>query len=365
MFRVHLKRPYIVNLRELSFLMQKSKLYVIIQLVGWFSYVFFSGVLNHLNGTALDWKLIITMFLAFLVGIVTSHFYRNVIIRLGWTQYNIVKLIPRVLISSAILGVVFMLLFYPLFTFITNDRFIWDWPDIFQRGVNFAMVFLFWSLIYFTYHFFERYRAEEIKNLRWEATKNEIELNKLKSQLNPHFIFNSMNTIKALVDEDPKKAKKSITQLSNILRITLMMETRKTVSFEEEMRIVSDYIAIEKARYEERLSFQTDIAPGSERYQVPSMMLQTLVENGIKHGISRLPGGGIIFLKTWIEEELLHIKIENTGQLNKNAKPETGFGLVNTKQRLHLLYDDEASFRIENKNESTVVSELVLPFEPN
>ena len=94
------------------------------------------------------------------------------------------------------------------------------------------------------FHFVNNYKKEEIKNLKWQAAKNEIELNKLKSQLNPHFIFNSMNSIRALVSEDPKLAKEAITQLSNVLRNSLLMGKQKLIPLGDEMKLVNDYLGL-------------------------------------------------------------------------------------------------------------------------
>src|SRR5690606_14938941 len=94
---------------------------------------------------------------------------------------------------------------------------------------------------------------EEIKNLKWQAVKNEIELNRLISQLNPHFVFNSMNSIRALIDEDPKLAKQAVTELSNVLRNSLLMGKKTMVAFSEELKMVKDYLSLEKIRFEEKL----------------------------------------------------------------------------------------------------------------
>jgi LytS/YehU family sensor histidine kinase len=229
---------------------------------------------------------------------------------------------------------------------------------------SWSFLIVMWSVIYFAYQFFERYRNEEIKNLKWEATKNEIELNKLKSQLNPHFIFNSMNSIRALIDEDPKKAKRSVTQLANILRNTLMMGRKKTVLFEEEMAIVNDFIELEKTRYEERLRCKETIEEEAYSFQIPSLMIQTLIENGIKHGISKLPKGGLIELRASVANDFLTIEIENTGELIIGTKPETGFGILNTTQRLNLLYGKDATFEIFNTDHQTVITKVIVPKEP-
>src|SRR5690606_34796559 len=133
------------------------------------------------------------------------------------------------------------------------------WPqmgglEIMQLIINLSGVFIIWSLLYFLFHFINNYKKEEIKNLKWEAARNEIELNKIKSQLNPHFIFNSMNSIRALVDENPDLAKNAITQLSNVLRNSLLMGKKKLIPLGDELKIVDDYLSLEKTRFEERLT---------------------------------------------------------------------------------------------------------------
>ncbi len=177
-------------------------------------------------------------------------------------------------------------------------------------------------------------------------------------------MFNSMNTIKALVDENPKKAKKSITQLSNILRNTLMMGKNQEIPFEQELAVVQDYLELESTRYEERLKVIYKIDPESRQFSVPPLMIQTLVENGIKHGVSKLTKGGELELTTKVADNKLHVSIRNSGQLQKQING-TGFGIENTRQRLQLLYDQEASFHIQNENAGTVLAELVIPKKSN
>ena len=223
-------------------------------------------------------------------------------------------------------------------------------------------MYLIWSLLYFLFHFVTNYKKEEIKNLQWQATKNEVELNKLKSQLNPHFIFNSMNSIRALVNEDPALAKEAITQLSNVLRNSLLMGRQKLISLDDEMKLVNDYLGLEKTRFEERLTIIRNIEEQTEKLLLPPLMLQTLVENGIKHGTSKLPEGGTIEINSSIEKDSLKIVIYNSGTYDENIKPETGFGIINTKQRLNLLYGEKGVFKIVNDN-NRVKTILLIPKE--
>jgi len=344
--------------------MRKNKLYILLQLGGWLLYVIIALFIIRVKNEPINLKYITVLFLIYIIGISTTHFYRYWIIRLGWTKLNIAKLIPKVLVSVILLSLIFQALYILGQGVMFQEMPPLDLSENIGGILNWSFLIGMWSVIYFAYQFFERYRTEEIKNLKWEASKNEIELNKLKSQLNPHFIFNSMNSIRALIDEDPTKAKRSVTQLANILRKTLMMGRKKTVLFEEEMAIVNDFIELEKTRYEERLTCKSTIEEEAYTFQIPSLMIQTLVENGIKHGISKLPKGGEISLTAFIKEEQLCIQIENPGVLDQNASPETGFGIINTTQRLSLLYGDEASFHISNTDHQTVLTRVIIPKEP-
>lgn len=344
--------------------MKKNQIYYLLQLGGWLSYAFLAFLFLRPAQMG-NLKLITILFLVFTVGITTTHSFRFFIIKLEWTRLNIGALLPRVLGSVLFFSVIFQGLYVLGFLLFFQNPPPLDIESNLTNFVNWSTLLMMWSIIYFAYHFFERYRQEEIKNLKWQASKNEIELNKLKSQLNPHFIFNAMNSIRALIDEDPIKAKHSVTQLANILRNTLMMGRKKTVLFEEELAIVRDYVDLEKTRYEERLECNATIDDAAYNYQVPSLMVQTLVENGIKHGISKLPKGGKVDLHAYIENDFLVIEIENTGELIQDQTPRTGFGLINTVQRLNLLYGDEASFEIKNTDHHTVLTKVIIPKEPS
>ncbi|MBD79772.1 MAG: histidine kinase [Crocinitomicaceae bacterium] len=342
--------------------MRKKQLYIASQLIGWSVYFLIALFLNQSAGVPIDGIIIVAHLTPFFLGILLSHAYREIIIRNNWLQLSIIKLIPRFVIGSLIMASVFELLFVGVMQLIQmiigSDILV---IDIIQDMVSWTILFILWSVIYFFYHFFKNYKAEEIKNLRWEATKNETELNKLKSQLNPHFMFNSMNTIRALIDENPKKAKLAVTQLSNILRSNLLMGQQKLIPLEKEIKLVRDYLAVESYRYEERLSYNIDVHPESKGIMVPPLMIQTLVENGIKHGISKLPLGGEINLSTSVTDNELEIKIMNSGQYNSNAVSKSGFGIANTRERLKILYGSNAEMSIKNYNGNQVLTEVYLP----
>lgn len=173
-------------------------------------------------------------------------------------------------------------------------------------------------------------------------------------------MFNSLNSIRALIDENPQKAKIAITQLSTILRNTLMMHKNKFITIEDELVLVKDYLELEHIRFEERLNFKFNIDPDTLKLNIPPMIIQTLVENGIKHGISKYAEGGSISIITFKSESGFEIEIINTGQLVNQSKSDSGFGLENTINRLELLHGKKASFSLKNLDDKNVVSKIII-----
>jgi LytS/YehU family sensor histidine kinase len=215
---------------------------------------------------------------------------------------------------------------------------------------------------YFAYIYFVRSRREEIRNLRLETANRENQLNTLRAQMNPHFMFNALNGIRGLIDEDPEQAKRSITQLSAILRNAMASVKRKLVPLGEEIDIVKAYLALEHMRYEERLRYTVDVPPELEREQVPPMLLQTLVENAVRHGIATLVEGGDLHVSVHRAPDGMVLTVRNTGDYQPaNSKSDRkGIGLRNTRRRLELIYGGKAGLTIFN-HAGMVVSEVRLP----
>jgi len=289
-----------------------------------------------------------------------SHGYRHFMNEWKWLSLSMIRLIPRVILSVFVLGAIMYVLRIPvtLPLGLFKSTKIFDLVNFLGMSLYYAIIFFIWTIFYFIYNYFERYN----KSLKLEAFIKETELTHLKSQLNPHFIFNAMNSIRALVDENPAKSKEAINQLSNILRSTLASDKKGLTKFDEELKIVKDYLGLETIRFEERLKTKFDIDPESNDFWVPPLMIQTLVENGVKHGISKLTEGGMIEVKTKVIDDELKIQIRNSGHYHINGvKKAKGVGLANTIQRLKLLYGDAAYFRIVNEKDNFVLTEIKLP----
>ena len=339
--------------------MSKSKLYWICQLSGWLVYVLLNLVFFILQSPFKANEILIYLFWLPL-GIGITHGFRFFVVKSNLMKVKIYFQIPLVIVGSFINASIFYFAEFLLQKALKIEVQDIGVIDMVANVINYAFVFFFWSLAYFAYHFLINYTQAEMKTLRWEASMKEAELNKIKSQLNPHFMFNSMNSIRALIDENPIKAKEAVTQLSNILRNTLMMEKNKLISFKDEIKIVYDYLNLEKIRYEERLNFTITQSDDTNNFQIPPLLLQTLVENAIKHGISKLPKGGSIDVNSEINHQLLEIKISNDGKFEENSISDSGFGLKNSIERLKYLFGNTSTISINNEN-NKVVTRVIIP----
>jgi LytS/YehU family sensor histidine kinase len=221
-------------------------------------------------------------------------------------------------------------------------------------------IILVWISIYYLWHYIENSRNIKLDSMRMESLVKELQLKTIKSHINPHFIFNALNSIRALVDENPERARTAITELSNILRSSMQAEKTETTSLEKELSIVKDYLELEQIRFEDRLKVEYQIEDDTLDQQVPPMMLQTLAENAIKHGISKQVDGGSIKVTSEFINNHHELIVENTGYL-KSEKDMEGFGITSTINRLKLLYGDDAGFEIKNINGNTVKATVVLP----
>jgi LytS/YehU family sensor histidine kinase len=157
-------------------------------------------------------------------------------------------------------------------------------------------------------------------------------------------------------------SKEAIMRLSSLLRSSLQMSKQKTVSLEQEMATVESYLLIEKIRFDDRLQYSFNIDANTKSTQIPPMMLQTLVENAVKHGISKLKTGGQVLINSVKKGNKVQIEILNSGRFEPNSSdPNSGLGLENTRERLKLLFEDQASFEIKNLDLHFVIATIELP----
>ncbi len=333
-----------------NFTKNRNKLYWLTQLGGWSLFCLFN-ILAVFSFEGFNYKRIVSIIYLSFLGVLFTHIYRFLIKKWKWVDIPLKKIIGRVLIASVIIG---LAIFIPasILSYLIKTNFSERLSPglIITAWFNLSTIIVVWSLIYFLVHYFENYRKVEIERLIWEAAVKDFELKTLKSQLNPHFMFNALNSIRSLIEENPEHAKNAINLLSNIFRYSLKIERIESVPLSEEMQTVADYLSLEQIRFEERLKFKIDIDDQAKFIEIPPMMIQTLVENGIKHGISKIPEGGTIDISGRIVDSYLNIKIINSGYFdNELMNKSNGYGISNTRQRLNIIYGEQATFSIMNK----------------
>lgn len=337
-------------------------LYWAAQAVGWSGYMLLLGLPTFLEGRYTGRFALVTLAMA-LIGIVASHALRSCFLEWRWLDMPVGRLLLRLVLGTLVLG-----MFAGLLQAALHDAaFPAAEPLIAGSGRRLVEVLLswvlqlfVWSVAYVAYHYVVRSRMEELRALRLEAANREGQLSNLRSQLNPHFMFNALNSIRALIEEDPERAKKSITLLSAILRNAMSTVKRRTVPLGEELDMVRAYLSLEAMRYEERLRVQVEVDPALERSPVPPMMLQTLVENAVRHGIAKRKEGGEIRIAARSVQDGMQLTVRNTGHLAGGRPAGNGIGLRNTRKRLEHIYGGKASLRMAEED-GMVVCEVFLP----
>jgi two-component system, LytTR family, sensor kinase len=322
--------------------------YFAFQIFGWGFFattnIYIANVTHELSKGVFSINILLALF-----GLLFTHFYRYLIIHQKWKKSSTEKIIPYVLLATGTLTYLYIGVYYllsKLFNF-------YGWMSI-QFDINIGsfiaafVLFIIWNGIYFAWHYIEYNRGLVIERLELESHMKDLEIKTIKANLQPHFIFNSLNSIRALIDENPLLAREAITKISRILRQSISQQ-EATDTLANELQLVEDYLDLEKIRFEERLHFSKTIEPATLQMKVPTMMLQTIVENAIKHGISKLEAGGEIIVNASVSVNTLHIQVINSGSLKSDGTEANslGFGLSSTRQRLALLYQSNAAFNIQ------------------
>lgn len=354
-------------------LSNKWRTYWIFQAIGWGSFTL-TNTFFAFSFQQLDDKFFYHLLIFLALGLLISHLMREIIIRGAILQRSLRRqvflFVGLTLLMALFASFLKLETVEELGILISKDQQLLNRPNVsywiskmvlvLSGGFSYFILFFIWNLIYFMYHYVTKSRKQQLDTLRLESLVKELELKTIKAHINPHFIFNSLNSIRALVDENPQRARKAVTELSNILRSSMHVEKTETVSLERELNIVKDYLALENMRFEDRLKVVYEIDEDTLDQPVPPMMLQTLVENAIKHGISRQINGGVVKVMSGFRDEFHELVVQNSGQLNGKINTE-GFGISSTTNRLGLLYGSRAKFEIRQINGSLVEARVLIP----
>ncbi|WP_310397650.1 histidine kinase [Hymenobacter sp.] len=348
----------------------RRRLYWSLQVVGWGLYGLLGVALYSIFGR-FAWFIVQLELVVVVVLILLSHGLRFWVRRRGWLRLSVLALLPRLLVAHVLVAGLSQGLIIGLVAALVRAPAGSQPAPLMYLGYALQVFFVMWlwSTIYFGLHYLDDYRRADIDKWKLAAAVREAEMRTLKAQINPHFLFNGLNNIRALVLENPARARAMMTHLSDLLRYSLQLNSREQVPLARELEIVTHYLALESLQLEERLHYTLDAAPAVLDVLLPPMTLQLLVENAIKHGIAPRPGGGVVQITAQPDGPAqVLITVRNPGRYRPNpaAPDHTGVGLPNAHERLQLLFGPRASLRIgdDAHQADTVTAELRLPLAP-
>jgi two-component system LytT family sensor kinase len=297
-------------------------------------------------------------------GIVITHLLRGLILHQGWFQWSSRKQLLWSIFLCIPAACIYVAMFFPL---------IWVFDPYKVKpeengAVAFAAFFwsysalVVWSGFYFGWHYLRHYQQAALDRANLNAALKDAELRALRIQLNPHFLFNALNSIRSLVESNPGRAREAVTLLANLLRGALSSSEKEMVPLSRELEAVKYYLALEEIRFEERLRTKFEIAPEAQDALVPPFAVQTLVENAIKHGVGTHVDGALIRIEASRSSSFLHILVSNTpGRLLAGGR-STGVGLKNLRSRLALHFEGQAELSLREAGPGNVLAEMTIPF---
>jgi two-component system, LytTR family, sensor histidine kinase AlgZ len=345
--------------------------YWALQFAGWGLY-FWAQASGEVIFADVSWSKAATLWGGLCVsGFALTHLLRWIIKRGRWLSLPPRALLIRMLIAIALLASTLYVITIALSLAEYNTpvapilgAFYRRLPPngrLINQFVNSLIVTLIWVGLYLGFAV-QRHRYDaQVHQAELAQLLHAAELRLLKAQLNPHFLFNALNGVRALIADEPARAQDAVTQLARTLRYTLASNDDELVSLVRELEMVNDYLALEGLRLADRLTVVRDIAPDAAQARVPVMLIQTLIENAIKHGIAELKEGGTLRIEAHVVNAELTIRIINPRPINTPAPPAQGTGLKNSSERLRLLFGSRASLRLDLSRPGKATAEVRLP----
>jgi len=321
-----------------------------IQLIGWI--VYFATIYitfltiaqpgNFLNLFYLKGFRTLTGF--FLTSIALRPIYKIFGSRLSINWLILLVLITAVIFGAAWTAIEGVYVYLTSFPFNLNN-YLARSPRI---ALDYAMTLTAWSALYLGVKNWRSWQIEREKSLQSLAFANKAQLEMLRYQLNPHFLFNALNSIRASVHEDQEQARQMITQFSDFMRYSLLGVENKEIPLREELEAARNYLAIEKIRFEENLAIEYDVEEKAGEFLVPCFLLNPLVENAVKHGLQTSPNILKIKISARLEGGNLILEVANSGNLNDLPNSNgTKIGLKNVRERLEKLFGKKGSFELK------------------
>ena len=341
-------------------------------LYGVFNLVIFRAFVPKSAGTSL-WVFDAMSFTIAATALGASHLLRQLIWRGAWLARAPLALLGRLLLANAVLAVGCVVVIGLVSVLVLPTQAVGrgpqGWSAQLGYAMNLAILLSLWAAAYVGWHYLQRSRRAEIENEieKWRLTAavREAELNTLRAQLNPHFLFNGLNNIRGLVSEDPARARQALAHLAELLRYVMQHSATPLVPLGQELEIVADYLALEALQLEDRLQYSLDVDPAARAVPLPPLTVQLLVENAIKHGVAPRPAGGFVALTAQLDVAgWLCLTVRSPGRYQPaTAAAGSGLGLRGLRERLAQVFGPAASFELADDPAAadTVLATLRLP----
>lgn len=345
--------------------MGTSGRYLLCQFGGWGLHGAFWFAVTLWNTGQFSWGLLLAFVLAELAAGLYSHGIRAFIHKKGWLQLSVASALVRVFALSALSGVVLTPISMGFQVVVARSPIPDEYFAIafFWQALSWSVTMALWASLYMGLKSYRRSRQNEITNLTLANEAKDARTRLLQSQLNPHFLFNSLNGIRTLIGEDPARAQLLVTELSDMLRHILRATEYDEVTFEHELQGIEAYLKLEELRLEHRLRYVVDADQMARRARIPPMAAFVLVENAVKHGVAPNPDGGEVGVKAFVAANQLIVEVMNPGSLSSGSDGN-GLGLANVRRRLIATYGSQAELTLQDRDSGIVVAFLTIPQRP-
>jgi len=344
----------------------KERTFWTFQVGGWLGY----GFVRTFHGMTAGWQLseympmvIATSLFGFIVTVGLRYFYQRI------RALSLPLAFLVIVSASALLGAVFSAIETSATPFLMPGAAPYEGLQKLGNAMFESTVIFAWSAIYFGYHYYRGFQEQQERALKATAMAHQAQLKMLRYQLNPHFLFNTLNAISTLVlDKSEADANRMLTKLSSFLRYTLVNQPTQRVTLEQELHALGLYLDIEKVRFQERLVLEFDISDTAKDMLIPSLILQPLIENAVKYAVAPAIDGGTIRVMAAVNGERLLLSITDNGpgiadMNNIVSQSGSGVGIVNTRERLLQIYGENHTLTLRNIEPSGLGIFIEIPCE--
>jgi sensor histidine kinase YesM len=355
-----------------DFISKRENQFLALQIAGWSAWMLIY-ILQDLRFPQWEGYPVVVLAIGAVGGMAFTYLLRY-IYRAVWEESVVIKILTIALMSFLIAMIWQAYKNYSILTY--QDRFA---SEVAERGYILVLsggliqasyfVVLGWSALYFGIKYYQLLQEEQKKSIRANAMAHEAQLRMLRYQLNPHFLFNTLNAISTLIlSSELAAANTMVSKLGNFLRHSLDNDPLQKVTLEHEISTMNLYLAIEQVRFEDRLNVEIDVDSSARNALVPSLLLQPLVENSIKYAVAASENGGTISIKARVFSQELLMEVSDTGpgiDMENGVAPEfRGVGIKNTRERLKEMYGDDHSCKFATAAPTGLIVSIRIPFQP-